>query len=202
MEKTSIRKDLYYMTAGGRLMAVAVAPIGSEFVFEAAQGLFQTPVIPETWNHYDVARDGQQFLLNPPSNGRLLPRLLPLPTGPGNRDFPWLVNPTWAESHNCIPYIVHQEEGSSSNSDNSSKYGYLAYWAGNCYYANRGYGNYESFPGYDMHPDWSFARRRMCYEKVRAKYDRADSGKGRSGRRSNDPKLNSDPGHPDATEIS
>jgi hypothetical protein len=54
------------MTAGGRLMAVAVAPIGSEFVFEAAQGLFQTPVIPETWNHYDVARDGQQFLLNAP----------------------------------------------------------------------------------------------------------------------------------------
>jgi hypothetical protein len=58
--------ELFYMTAGGRMMAVGVHPTGGEFRFEQPRILFQTRPIPGTLNLYDVSPDGQQFLLNLP----------------------------------------------------------------------------------------------------------------------------------------
>jgi hypothetical protein len=59
-------KELFYITKSGRMMSVAVHPAGEEFGFDAPQVLFQTRPIPDTWNLYDVSRDGQRFLLNAP----------------------------------------------------------------------------------------------------------------------------------------
>jgi Tol biopolymer transport system component len=58
--------EIFYMTPGGRMMAVGVHPAGADFQFEPAHMLFQTRPIPETWNLYDVSPDGQRFLLNLP----------------------------------------------------------------------------------------------------------------------------------------
>ena len=58
--------EIFYMTSGGRMMAVVVHPTGGDFQFEPARMLFQTRPIPETWNLYDVSSDGQRFLLNLP----------------------------------------------------------------------------------------------------------------------------------------
>jgi Tol biopolymer transport system component len=58
--------EMFYITAGGRMMAVALHPVGGEFQFEPAHMLFQTRPIPDTWNQYDVSPDGQRFLLNLP----------------------------------------------------------------------------------------------------------------------------------------
>jgi Tol biopolymer transport system component len=58
--------EMFYMTSGGRMMAVALHPVGGDFQFEQAHMLFQTRPIPETWNLYDVSSDGQRFLLNLP----------------------------------------------------------------------------------------------------------------------------------------
>jgi Tol biopolymer transport system component len=59
-------KELYYMTSSGRMMAVAVHPQGGEFQNEAPQFLFQTRPTPNTYNFFDVAPDGQRFLMNLP----------------------------------------------------------------------------------------------------------------------------------------
>ena len=58
--------ELFYMTSGGRMMAVAVHPAGGEFQFDPAHMLFQTRPIPGSLNQYDVSPDGQRFLLNLP----------------------------------------------------------------------------------------------------------------------------------------
>jgi hypothetical protein len=58
--------EMFYITSGGRMMAVDLHPVGDEFQFEPAHMLFQTRPIPDTWNLYDVSPDGQRFLLNLP----------------------------------------------------------------------------------------------------------------------------------------
>jgi Tol biopolymer transport system component len=58
--------EMFYVTSGGRMMAAAVHPVAGEFQFEPAHMLFQTRPIPNTWNLYDVSRDGQRFLFNLP----------------------------------------------------------------------------------------------------------------------------------------
>jgi hypothetical protein len=54
------------MTAGGRMMAAATHPKGEAFEFDAPVKLFQTRPIPKVWNLFDVAPDGQRFLVNLP----------------------------------------------------------------------------------------------------------------------------------------
>jgi Tol biopolymer transport system component len=58
--------EMFYITAGGRMMAVALHPVNGEFQFEPPHMLFQTRPIPGEWNLYDVSPDGQRFLLNLP----------------------------------------------------------------------------------------------------------------------------------------
>ncbi len=59
--------ELFYMTPDGRMMSVAIR-LSNDGGVESAppQPLFQTRPIPKTWNLYDVAPDGQRFLLNLP----------------------------------------------------------------------------------------------------------------------------------------
>jgi Tol biopolymer transport system component len=59
-------QELFYMTNSGRMMSVNVHPEGDEFKSDPPQPLFQTRPIPNTWNLYDAAPDGQRFLLNLP----------------------------------------------------------------------------------------------------------------------------------------
>jgi len=59
-------KEIFYMTNRGRMMSARVHPNGGEFECDAPQALFQTRPIPNTWNLYDVAPDGQRFLMNLP----------------------------------------------------------------------------------------------------------------------------------------
>ena len=60
-------RELYYITPGGRLMAVAVqASVGEIFQFDAPRPLFQTNRLPTKWNWYDVAPNGERFLFNLP----------------------------------------------------------------------------------------------------------------------------------------
>jgi Tol biopolymer transport system component len=58
--------EIFYLTAAGRMMAAPVHAAASEFQFDPAQMLFQTRPIPQTWNLFDVAPDGQRFLMNLP----------------------------------------------------------------------------------------------------------------------------------------
>jgi len=58
--------EMFYITADGRMMAVAVHPAEGNFATEAPQLLFQTRPVPKSWNLYDVSPDGQRFLLNLP----------------------------------------------------------------------------------------------------------------------------------------
>jgi hypothetical protein len=58
--------EMFYITAGGRMMAVALHPVSGEFQFEQPHMLFQTRPIPNEWNLYDVSPDGQRFLFNLP----------------------------------------------------------------------------------------------------------------------------------------
>jgi Tol biopolymer transport system component len=58
--------EMFYITSGGRMMAVGLHPADDDFQFEQAHMLFQTRPIPNTWNFYDVSADGQRFLLNLP----------------------------------------------------------------------------------------------------------------------------------------
>src|SRR5208337_3282395 len=55
-------QELFYMTNAGSMMSVNVHPQGEEFKSDPPQPLFQTRPIPNTWNLYDVAPDGQGFL--------------------------------------------------------------------------------------------------------------------------------------------
>jgi eukaryotic-like serine/threonine-protein kinase len=59
-------KELFFITASGRVMSATVRAVGEEFEFDAAVKLFQTRPIPKIWNLFDPAPDGQRFLLNLP----------------------------------------------------------------------------------------------------------------------------------------
>jgi Tol biopolymer transport system component len=59
-------KELFYMTGSGRVMSAQVHPEGDEFRNDPPQPLFQTRTIPDTWNFFDAAPDGQRFLMNLP----------------------------------------------------------------------------------------------------------------------------------------
>ncbi len=59
--------ELFYMTTDGRIMSVAIRPVaGGNIEPGQAQMLFQTRPVPQTWNLYDVAPDGQRFAVNIP----------------------------------------------------------------------------------------------------------------------------------------
>lgn len=58
--------ELFYMTGSGRVMAAAAHGGESEFASDPPHPLFQTRFIPQTWNLYDAAPDGQHFLVNVP----------------------------------------------------------------------------------------------------------------------------------------
>jgi Tol biopolymer transport system component len=58
--------EIFYMTSGGRMMAVGVHQTGGELQFEPPHMLFQTRPMPQDWNLYDVSSDGQRFLLRLP----------------------------------------------------------------------------------------------------------------------------------------
>jgi Tol biopolymer transport system component len=59
-------KELFYITASGRVMAATVRAAGDEFDVETPVKLFQTRPIPKTWNLFEPSPDGQRFLLNLP----------------------------------------------------------------------------------------------------------------------------------------
>jgi Tol biopolymer transport system component len=59
-------QELFYLTASGRMMAVRVYLQGDEFRNDPPQALFQTLTTPNTWNWFDVAPDGQRFLMSLP----------------------------------------------------------------------------------------------------------------------------------------
>ena len=59
--------ELFYMTTDGRIMSVAIRPAaGGNIEPGQPQMLFQTRPVPQTWNLYDVAPDGQRFAVNIP----------------------------------------------------------------------------------------------------------------------------------------
>lgn len=59
-------KELYYLTASGRMMVVAIHADSPDFAFDQPAKLFQTHPIHREWNLYDASRDGQRFLVNEP----------------------------------------------------------------------------------------------------------------------------------------
>ncbi|HUA59169.1 MAG TPA: hypothetical protein VML19_10470, partial [Verrucomicrobiae bacterium] len=59
-------KELFFITSSGRMMSVDVHSGNGEFQCDPPQPLFQTRTIPNTWNLFDVAPDGQRFLVNLP----------------------------------------------------------------------------------------------------------------------------------------
>jgi eukaryotic-like serine/threonine-protein kinase len=59
--------ELFYMTTDGRVMSVAVRLTGGGNMEPGQpQMLFQTRPVPQSWNLYDVAPDGQHFAVNVP----------------------------------------------------------------------------------------------------------------------------------------
>jgi eukaryotic-like serine/threonine-protein kinase len=58
--------ELFYITKSGLIMSATIHTSGNDFGFDAPRTLFQTRPLPDTWNLYDVSRDGQLFILNVP----------------------------------------------------------------------------------------------------------------------------------------
>ncbi|MCL5743542.1 MAG: hypothetical protein M1541_06395, partial [Acidobacteria bacterium] len=58
-------KELYYMTAEGKVMAAEVKA-GDAFAADPPRPLFQSHTVPKTWNLFDVTPDGRRFLVNSP----------------------------------------------------------------------------------------------------------------------------------------
>lgn len=58
-------KELYYISAEGRLMAAAVKE-SETFQADPPRVLFQSLLVPKTWNLFDVTPDGERFLVNTP----------------------------------------------------------------------------------------------------------------------------------------
>ena len=67
--------ELYFLTAGGRMLQVGVRGLGTNFEFDPPKMLFPTLANPANWNSFDVTPDGQHFLLNLPLEW---PRSLPI----------------------------------------------------------------------------------------------------------------------------
>ena len=59
-------RELFYMTAGGGLMVVSLHPAADEFGFDPPRLLFQVTPLPNMYNLFDAAPDGERFLLNLP----------------------------------------------------------------------------------------------------------------------------------------
>src|SRR5262249_28529178 len=59
-------KELFFITASGRIMSAAVRASGDEFASDPPVKLFQTRPIPKTWNLFEPSPDGQRFLVNLP----------------------------------------------------------------------------------------------------------------------------------------
>jgi hypothetical protein len=59
-------KELFYITPTDVMMSVDVDPNGAEFVVGSERRLFEAPFarIGQSWSWYDVAPDGQTFLVN------------------------------------------------------------------------------------------------------------------------------------------
>jgi WD40 repeat protein len=62
-------KELFYIATDGRMMAVPIS-LGKAAVFDAARPLFQTMMREAVYGAYEVAADGQRFLINVPPDGR------------------------------------------------------------------------------------------------------------------------------------
>ncbi|HEX3880811.1 MAG TPA: hypothetical protein VHW24_27705 [Bryobacteraceae bacterium] len=58
--------ELFYITQPGEICSVAVHPHGSDFAYDPPKELFQTRPTPHSWNLYDVAPNGDRFLVNSP----------------------------------------------------------------------------------------------------------------------------------------
>lgn len=61
-------EELFFVTASGRMMAVAVHPEDGDFTFDTPRFLFQARPIPGVWKWslYDVAPDGRTFVMSVP----------------------------------------------------------------------------------------------------------------------------------------
>jgi Tol biopolymer transport system component len=59
-------KELFFITASGRVMSAAAHASGDEFESDPPVKLFQTRPIPKTWNLFEPSPDGQRFLVNLP----------------------------------------------------------------------------------------------------------------------------------------
>jgi eukaryotic-like serine/threonine-protein kinase len=59
-------QELYFMTASGALMAATLHLTGDEPAFDPPHMLFQVTPLPNVYNLYDAAPDGQRSLLNLP----------------------------------------------------------------------------------------------------------------------------------------
>ena len=62
-------KELFYVAADGKMMAVPVT-LGPRFEVGAPQVLFQTMFREEAYGSYKVSPDGKRFLVNSPPDGR------------------------------------------------------------------------------------------------------------------------------------
>ncbi|MDR3701008.1 MAG: protein kinase [Candidatus Sulfopaludibacter sp.] len=68
-------RELFYLAATGGVMSVQVHAAADDFEFDPPQLLFETRPVPRFWNLFDVAPDGQRFLVNLPlewSNSSLI----------------------------------------------------------------------------------------------------------------------------------
>jgi hypothetical protein len=59
-------KEIFYLSADGKMMSVAVESNETFFRPGTPKPLFQTRMIPSFFREYDVTRDGKRFLLNVP----------------------------------------------------------------------------------------------------------------------------------------
>jgi hypothetical protein len=60
------QKEIYYLAASGDLMSVTLRLAEGGLEFDGARALFRTRLLSKTRNSFDVAPDGQSFLLNLP----------------------------------------------------------------------------------------------------------------------------------------
>jgi len=61
------REEIYYLAATGDLMSAALRRLADGGLqFEGPRALFRTRLLPKTHNSFDVAPDGQRFLINLP----------------------------------------------------------------------------------------------------------------------------------------
>ena|SRR5688572_7624639 len=75
-------KEVFYLAPDGELMAASVTTTDTNFTSGSPRALFQTRVNvatvnpPESLNHYDVNRDGTQFLISSRGTSTSVPIVL------------------------------------------------------------------------------------------------------------------------------